>query len=440
MRSVATWLLGLSTCALPFLAGRLVGHRVNARSWAGSGRGLTLLALALFALSSPFFPIPKRWFSAYDHALMAGLFALGLLLAERPGHPRRIGREALLPTLVVLALGGFLVEWRARQVPGAPQDPGDPAGMHLLFRREGRDLRCHAIFPEAYGRDLLRERWRNLQPSPKRWRRVLHVGDSMVNSFQREVFTSLLDRLRPGEVHMNLGVGGTAPDAYGLMLRHWLDQTRPDEVVVHVFLGNDLNEYPEYQCCEAGPLVAFTPEGAMTRRCDAPRWADDARVRWRLGPAPYALRVLGHHSVAAARVVERMERAMRSIVSPRVRSGAFGWGATPDRVRTELLLRAIRDEVASRHVPLTVSLLPARWTLESDDPSDPVRRLRAEALAAAQSLGVRAVDPWDVFQQAARSPTPALWYSPGNHRDPHLGDDGHRLYARWLSEHAFAPR
>lgn len=432
------WLLAASTVVLPLLSGLLVGRRINALPWSPKRRALALLALSLLALSSPFFPSPRTWLSAYDHALMAGLFSLGLLLSERPGRPRLIGREALLPTLVVLVLGGSLVEWRSRQVPGAPQDPGDPSRMRIVFRREGRDHRCRAIFPEAYGRDLLQERWRNLQPTTAR-RRVLHVGDSMVNSFQREVFTSLLDRMRPGEVHMNLGVGGTAPDAYVLMLRRWLDQTRLDEVVVHVFLGNDLNEYPEYQCCEGAPLVAFTPAGEMTWRCDAPRWADDGRVRWRLGPAPYALRVLGHRSVAAARVVERMERAMRSIVSPRVHSGSFGWGSTPDRVRTGLLLRAIRDEVASRHVPLTLSLLPARWTLESDDPSDPVRRLRAEALAAARSLGVRTVDPWDVFQQAARSPTPALWYSPGNHRDPHLGDDGHRLYARWLSEHAFAP-
>lgn len=432
------WLLAAGTVVLPLFTGLLIGRRINALPWVPGRRTVALLALALLALSSPFFPSPKTWFSAYDHALMAGLFALGLLLSERPGRPRLIGREALLPTLVVLALGGSLVEWRARQVPGAPQDPGDPSQLHIVFRRDGRDRRCNAIFPDAYGRDLLRETWRNLQTAPDR-RRVLHVGDSMVNSFRREVFTALLDRLRPGEVHMNLGVGGTAPDAYRLMLRHWLAQTRPDEVVVHVFLGNDLNEFPEYQCCEAGPLVAFTPAGAMTPRCEAPRMADDARARWRLGPAPYALRVLGHRSVAAARVVERMERAMRAIVTPRVRSGSFGWGTTPDRVRTELLLRAIRDEVASRHVPLTLSLLPARWTLESDDPGDPVRRLHAEALDAARSLGVRVVDPWDVFQQAARSPAPDLWYSPDNHRDPHFGDDGHRIYARWLSEHAFAP-
>jgi hypothetical protein len=433
------WLLALGTCVLPFLLGRFLGGRVNARPWAGPGRALVLLGLAILALASPFFPSPRTWLSAYDHALMSGLFALGLLLAERPGRPRMMGREAILPTLAVLAVGGFLVEWRARQVPGAPQDPGDPGQMHILFRREGRDRRCNAIFPDAYGRDLLQETWRNLQPEPGP-HRVLHVGDSMVNSFRSEVFTSVLETLRPGEVHMNLGVGGTAPDAYRMMLHHWLDQTHPDEVVVHVFLGNDLNEYPEYQCCEAGPLVAFTPAGAMTQRCTAPRWADDARARWRLGPAPYALRVLGHRSVAAARVVERMERAMRSIVSPRVRSGSFGWGTTPDRVRNEMLLRAIRDEVASRRVPLTLSLLPARWTLESDDPADPVRHHHAEALDIARSLGIRTVDPWDVFQEAARHPAPALWFSPGNHRDPHFGDAGHAIYARWLHEHAFAPR
>ncbi len=439
MLSPSIWLLAASTCVLPFVAGRRLGGFVHARPWSPWRRALGIVVPASLALASLALPAPRVWFSVYDHALMAALFALGLLLAERPGRPRLIGRQAILPTLVVLVIGGSLVEWQARRMPGAPQDPGDPAEMHLVFRREGRDIRCRAIFPGAYDYDLLQDRWRNLGPTPGR-RRVLHVGDSMLTSFRGDPFTAVLDGLRPGEVHMNLGMGGAAPDAYRLMLRHWLDRTHPDEVVVHIFLGNDLNEYPEYQCCEGGPLVAFTPAGTMTPRCDSPRWNVDSESRWRLGPSPYALRLLGHYSNAAARVVERMERSMRAGVAPTTVSGSFGWGPMRTRLRTELFFRAIRDEVAARRVPLTLSLLPARWTLESDDANDPVNLMHAEALEAAHALDIRIVDPWDVFLPAARNPAPDLWFSPENHRDPHLGNAGHRLYARWLNEHAFTPR
>jgi hypothetical protein len=294
--------------------------------------------------------------------------------------------------------------------------------MHVLFSRDDRDRRCRVIFPANYGYDLMAEPWRDLRPTPGK-RRVLHLGDSMLNSFRSVVFTQRLAELRPGEAHLNLGVGGLAPDAYGLVLRRWLDRVRPDEVFVHLFLGNDLNEFPEYQCCEAGPLVAFAG-GAMTQRCESPRWSDDRRTRWRLGPAPYSLRVLGHSSIAAARVVERMERSMRSMVTPTTRSGALGWGSTRDRDRNRLLLAAIRDEVARRGVPLTFALLPARWTLESDDPDDPVRGHHVEVIELARELGVRAVDPWDAFLRAARNPAADLWFDPANHRDPHLGNAG----------------
>jgi hypothetical protein len=415
-----------------------VGHRVHACSWPAYRRWLAVAGLVALALASPFLPTPRRWFSAYDHALMAALCALGLVLAERSGGLRLIRREALVPTLAVLIIGGGLIEWRARNMPGGPLHLGHPRGMHVLFSRDDRDRRCRVIFPANYGYDLMAEPWRDLRPTPGK-RRVLHLGDSMLNSFRSVVFTQRLAELRPGEAHLNLGVGGLAPDAYGLVLRRWLDRVRPDEVFVHLFLGNDLNEFPEYQCCEAGPLVAFAG-GAMTQRCESPRWSDDRRTRWRLGPAPYSLRVLGHSSIAAARVVERMERSMRSMVTPTTRSGALGWGSTRDRDRNRLLLAAIRDEVARRGVPLTFALLPARWTLESDDPDDPVRGHHVEVIELARELGVRAVDPWDAFLRAARNPAADLWFDPANHRDPHLGNAGHDLYARWLHEHAFPPR
>lgn len=422
---------------MPFIAGRGAGAWVNRRLRAPRVRLAVLVALCALPIASCALPAPSTWVSVYDHLLIATLFALGVALSERPGQRPWISRASQLPTLAVTLIGGAFVEFVASGIPRPAIDSGSPAQAHFLFRRVDRDVRCRAVFPDDYPGGSMSASWRGIEARSGRTR-VMHVGDSMLSSFRAVLFTHQLQDAD----HINLGMGGLAADTYPAVIRAWAPRLHPDKIVVHIFLGNDLNECATYLCCDSGPFVAFDARGNATPRCESPRWSDDRALRWQIGPSPYALRVLGHFSIAAAHITERLERSMRPPPPTPYQSGSFrfGWENVSQEHRIETLLRRIRDEAAAQRVPLTLVLIPSRRYLVEQTPDDPTPQIHAMALAATRRLGIRTFDAWNTFEDAVRHPAPDLWFSPDNVVDPHFGDAGHRLYAEWLRTTVFEPR
>src|SRR5690606_25963503 len=93
---------------------------------------------------------------------------------------------------------------------------------------------------------------------------VLHIGDSFTwghNSTNKSLCFAdlLLAREFPG---FNTGISGTDPLQYKLIAEKWIPELKPDIVMVHFFLGNDIMKYkrpvvpniPQYFSTNAGNL------------------------------------------------------------------------------------------------------------------------------------------------------------------------------------------
>lgn len=451
--SCAAWALGGAA------AGRAVAIARPSLSLAGAGVALVGSFVAIAAIAAPWL----RGLSVYDAyagALIAASSAIPALRSARdaaldrrshlareapveetaprspssrklltPDAARDASRRGRIGSVIVLghlgrlglALGAFLVaagaaEFGARLAGLGPAKRGALEQMHLAIDDDDREWQAAALFPDVRDRG-----WFARGPADRAalgrsrgLRRFVHIGDSMLlgPEVSDEVhFTRLLERARPGEEHLNLGVSSVGTDVELVIVRRWLARLEPDVLVVHVF-DNDLREIDQvYASCGGGPWIDWS-DPALPERCGAePRWAMPWRLRHALDPAPASIRVLALRS-ALARAIERaIERARptRQLEVPETERD--------DRVRRAL--EAIRALAERRRVPLRVVIMPRR----PDLPDDPALHTRLRA--AVRAAGIEPLDPGGAFGSEA------LFQSePGN---PHLSVAGHARFARWLT-------
>ncbi len=436
----------LALTMVPLTAGALFGSiaRVLLRRRVAS----RALAVALFVvppLLAVAVGVRQRVVGVWDLAVAGAQFGLGVwLIAHRGALALRTRRAALVAGSTLIAL--LAAEGVVRiALPRPP--PIDPAERHRLFLDAHHADMAFARFDFWRDNDLATTVRRALYPTadsgfyvergaraPGATRHVLHLGDSMVFGLgvdRGQAFPGVLESLEPGVAHINSGIPSLAPDAELLLLRRWVARTPLDQVVVHLFTGNDIKEMDAaYPFCADGPLLDYAPPSPRAR-CPEPdyRFAR-GHLRWMLehSPPPYVLREIGGFSVLAERTVLALT-ALRERVMGHSRGDEVAWQ------HLERVLRAMRDELAARHIDLVVDVLPLRAALEAFDPTiTEAYATRTRMVAMTRALGITVLDPWDVFQDAVRRDGAARWFARAMTHDLHFSPEGHALLARWLAE------
>jgi hypothetical protein len=356
-------------------------------------------------------------YSAWDLLLAGALAAIGLLAVGR--RSERIPAVTWAISLGIAVAGFALLEMKARRHPERGVVIAHPSVQPITFVDDGHDDGVCALFPEdADCQCFPGLRSRDERPRRPGVRRVLHIGDSIVGAGDAAAGTTFEEVLARslGDEEMNLGTSNTGTDFELLIVRKWVDRLRPDEVVLHVFI-NDVAEIDRpFYWCDAGPLLG---EGdGLPARCRGIRPPTAARARLRHSPTPLALRLPGHYSEVFHQLTARMERRLRANLQP-TEGSERAW------TRFGQMLAAIRDELARRHVPLRVIVLPNQNEVLHDQPDGVAPRM----LDVARRLGLDAHDPFEVLRRAVAANPNGRWYI-GN--SPHFDVDGHALYAAWL--------
>ena len=288
-------------------------------------------------------------------------------------------------------------------------------------------------------------------------RAVLHVGDSMVQGIRvdaQERFVNLLQEETPSVRQINLGVGATAPDFYFLMIRKWVPRLPVQLVVVHLFLGNDIEGlYQPFRCCADGPLLRLTGE-RLEQRCPTPQWREGfgESLAWfaAVSPPPAIIRQLAPVSQFARYLIAAMvgfqkrhfdgdsatvvgsDFNMQEFLQTRERANRPPSTHAEEQWRLfEAVMRALRDELAPRGVPLVVSILPLDAALDRPTPrATESYQVRGRMLGVLSRLGIEALDPWEDFESLVRQKGRDAVFLPQG--DVHLNANGHRFYAAWL--------
>jgi hypothetical protein len=421
-------LLALALLLLPIPAG-----------WA-LGAGLRLLRggrvapvwgalLMLLVPLAPAFLIPLKYLPTgfYDLAGMGLLVGSGLVAG---GHRwgGSVGRREVFLAVGALTLAALAVEVVVRLALPAPAafPPPSEATIEMVARGAGGvgGQACKGLFPERFP-EVVQERDR----VPGRARRVLHVGDSMVEGVgvePGERFVSRLNQVDDATAHINAGFSGTGPEFYYLATRRWQALGKSDLVIWYLYLFNDIDGglQEPYGCCDGFPLLAYGEEGFEVT---CPEWKVTVEEnRFKSSPAPYPLRVATAYFRTAGHLVELHNRVVQ--LSHRE--------AVPlDEAlrRTGLVLREAAADLAQQSVEFTVILLPYRGALEGDAE---VRRTMAPmldgVLELCDSLGIRCLDGSEAFGALTESGTVEAGFINEPVWDYHFSAEGHRIVAEWL--------
>lgn len=419
----------LVVLALPPLAGFLAGvvARRTSRAEASRARRRALVALGVVAACVAIACAARTPFGAWDVLLAAATAAAGWLLAARAQLRAHAGPLAASGLATVLGLACVELAARTQPPPNLEVPVATDQGI-LRSARALEDPRCRWIAggDAAFGA---------LAPAGDPRRTIVHLGDSMLEARDvpsGERFADLIAAARPAERHLNLGVFGTGPDVYLVTMRAALAHLRADEVVVHLYLGNDLRDLGQpYGCCE-GPLLGPAERGLPTR-CASGGAQRTLAEALDADPLPYPLRVASRWSWTARHAQALLERWRQQTPG---RSGAewepSSWCAPPERVAAlGPILSAMQRESAERGAALTLVLLPPRWPLEQRGVPACFQRMRAETLALAEARGIRTRDAWDAFQRAVDRRPDQDWFMRPGTGNPHFGVAGHRLFADW---------
>lgn len=416
----------------PFVAGALAGGMLRAGL---RRRGLPLIAVAVIVLALLVLAGAIAPFGVWDRVLVIGLAVAGFLRGTRPPVPHGLLRRDVPVVLVLIATFGLL-EIAARLLLPAPPVPPEPYPRLVIDVDKRASFSydpqaCRMLFPAEHP-ELVTEL---APPTTEKRARVLHLGDSIVYAWDvppGKTVPALLGQWDEGRSHTSLAIPGASADFHLLMVRRWWDAVHPDLVVIHLFLGNDIQEVGRgYACCEDRSLLVER-DGALVARCEHPRAVSDTAVAMRhamtTSPPPYPLRAAAGASQAARHLAVAFRRLSLLLGSPPY-SNAQGWA------ETERALGVLRDEVAAHGARAVVVLPVQRAELGPVDGRELlVPAEREDALAMCGRLGLEALDALPAMKAAAAEHgVDALFLHlfPG---DSHLSEEGHRVMARWLLE------
>lgn len=420
-------IVAVALVAGPLLAGLVIGRAGRRLRWWWLPIAVGVMGMSLAAVD--WFPAVGAWDLIAEGFLLTAALSMGAAGAD--------GR-ALLVLAIASAVGVLGLEWAARRyLPSPPSFPPPEAAVYAA-RPDAWDVGCSVLYGAA-GLDGEIGKLRYGSPSAMQKKPgrplVVHLGDSMTfgdGVAEDEAFPALLDAGSADVVHANYGVWAVGTDFEYLLLQKILAAHAPALVVLHVYVGNDIFDVDRpYECCAAGPLVDYRPEGPVAR-CPEARWRFTLASRFGHSPAPYPLRVAtgwsyaARHTAAAFAVLGFWLDRPPNFISPENAGSEEGW----EHLRQ--LLTAMRDQLRARGSELAVTLLPTRTALQARDPSEvPTYRAERRAGALAAELGIRTLDAWNVFAAAVQHDGAARYFL-GEH-DIHFSPAGHRLVADWLA-------
>jgi hypothetical protein len=385
-------------------------------------RGIALATSALL-LALPFVVVPL-WphVGIYDPLTLAAAFAAVLLARTLPRdvEPLRAGLVALAS--VILLVGFVGLEAWARHHPIRRPFPARRSEPHLVLTNDDRDFRCNAIYALHEPAFLRYRAASQLEPPREGARRVLHLGDSMIEAYELPADMDpphRLSALRAPDEHFDLGVSALGTDAELAILRTWLPRLHPTEVVLHLFPGNDVADLDApFACCNAGPLLEA--DAAVSLRCPQPSWHATFASVFNASPPPYAIRLCAQWSELCSVASYRHQVAVRP------RSGPFVEHERLDRMIA--ILRAIDREVTAAGISWTISVLPVR-----EGYVHPPAVERSHVLERVRASGLPFVDPAPAFERAMHEHPRARWFQPMT-SNPHFDVDGSQFYAAWLAD------
>jgi lysophospholipase L1-like esterase len=356
--------------------------------------------------------------------------------------------EVLL-AVASLALTLGAAEWLVRTVfphpPGFPavesaklflpridlENPEPARGDFTESHREAIDA-CAMLYPERHPGYVAERTRRDGEAEGS----VVYLGDSMTYGLGvglEQAFPAVLERRTPTLFHFNLGFPGTSVDYHYVIAKHWVPLVRPPvKLVVIGLYFNDILEIGQgMSCCWNRSVVTFE-EGSPVQRCPQPSWVAGygESISWFLlhSPPPYPLRVAMQFSYLARYAGAVLSAsASRAVSSDRPDREDAVWDQMGG------LLLALRNDLASRDIPLVAVMLPMRGAFEAPDPQafdGYGQAKRTEELA--KSLGIRTLDPWDHFLPLVKRDGVSRYFLGGD--DIHLSPDGHIELANWLAE------
>ena len=311
--SVAGLLVGVGLLVIPVAVGASLRGM--------SGPKLTIAIFASAALAVGF------GVRVGDALWVGALVELGAL-----GAPL-VGAQLGAAWVLVEVLG------RLALAPG-PSFVDDPASVLVWDAPYAahRERACELIFPQEQ---------RTTNPT------VLHLGDSLLVSIptrdDAQRMPELLHQLDPTRDHLNLGVQRSSLDVHARIATTWMELTATEQVVVWVFLNNDLDELGVVlPCCPP----ADRPDGWCQEPlpgADDPRQTRLRRRAW----LPTAVRVWANWS----RVGGQLRGRVSAIIS-----GADHPPMTHDqaRQRYEATLTFLAERCAEAGAALTVAHMPMR--------------------------------------------------------------------------------
>jgi hypothetical protein len=413
------WAIAALLIALPTAVGaalgaglrRLLPDRANARRAI-----LVLLSLALL-VAPPFVVARRPWISVYDPLVAALLGAASAAWIAWPERRTKTPSAVVaLSAALLLASLGCAEAWVAAHADTTTK--ARPRDVKLWMQPRERDHRYAPLFPDEVGGAWFYRYPRHALPTGEGKRRIVHLGDSMLESADvpsGTEATALLEQRRPDEVHYNLGISATGPDVYLAVLRRWIDRIRPDEVVVHVFPGNDVTDIDRpYLFCNGGPLL----DASLASRCPASNWYAPPGLLLLLDPPPSPLRLLAVRSDLAAALSYAWQSRIRYHVDP-THVGAL-------ELRLRDIVRELASLAARRQIPFTVVALPVRPEFVYEVPVP-----RQHVVDALVATGARVLDAAPAFEAALREhPDRRLFQA--SPRNPHFDVEGQALYADWL--------
>ena len=411
----AVWWLAPGLLGVAF--GLLARHRPTVRlRLCASVAGIALLPLIWRALS----------FGDAIPMAFTGVLAAIWTSDGRPGRGKRWALAAVAGTLGLACL-----EVAVRQL--APPPAVDDARRELLLQpplQPETPLRADDDAPFTADGSILANFAEALFVPPGQFHGlrartpsgpwVLHLGDSMIfgeRLADADTATARWQQLLPDVQHVNAGVCGSSIDVQLVLLQRLLQAWPPPRaVVLHAYPGNDLGGMDQHLAFCDGQTPLEPPGRPLAVRCVTYK-PETGLSRLRHAPLPLPLMRAATWSWLARRLAA-VHAVAQASGSPRVDEDPA--------VRYLEIAEAMTHELAQRHIPFAIALMPMRRSVLPAAPPD-----ATSLLATVSRLGVPLFDAQPLFDAEVQRRGEAGLYLLAP--DIHLSAEGARLYADWLA-------
>ncbi|MCP5140794.1 MAG: SGNH/GDSL hydrolase family protein [Gammaproteobacteria bacterium] len=356
-----------------------------------------------------------------------------------PSVRQALGSALLLIVSTGLALAVAEYVLRAQRAEVESSDDMDPgllrydANLGWTLKPLWRGRHRHHDFDVGYSTGI--DAWRHTPAADRKLpgRDVVWVGDSFTFGLGVNDGDTFVERINASQAavrHVNAGIPGVSTDQEMLLIERRVLPMNPAEVVLVVYLANDLfdNRLPfPLQADNAKPYFTLTAEGVLeARNIPVPRSRKPAD-----GSQPVlADFVLGADAARAVGWLDEFEIARRlGWAAPEPAGWEAGMAARhEDELRLfRALLRRIQRGVAEAGAGFSVYLLPSRRAIEA--PTDTMARTQAHLAARIREFGdADGIEVTDLTPalRAANGRVDGFLYHPN---EGHLTPTGHRVVA-----------